>query len=86
MTDKEIVKRVDSLKHECEELKNNLHIANTNHEAAKQERDRYLKALEEIEEYCDKQISLTGDLPFRITESDILDIINKAKGTDNGLS
>lgn len=44
-----------------------------------QECDRYRKALKEIEEYCDMQISLTGDLPFRTTESDILDIINKAK-------
>lgn len=42
--------------------------------------DRYRKALDEIEEYCHNQISLTGDLPFRTTESDILDIINKAKG------
>lgn len=41
---------------------------------------RYRKALEEIEEYCNKQISFIGDLPFRTTESDILDIINKAKG------
>ena len=44
--------------------------------------DRYRKALEEIEEYCNNQISLTGDLPFRTTESDILDIINKAKGEE----
>lgn len=42
--------------------------------------DRYRKALDEIEEYCHKQISFIGDLPFRTTESDILDIINKAKG------
>ena len=40
---------------------------------------RYRKALDEIEDYCDKQISLTGDLPFKTTESDILDIINKVK-------
>ena len=44
------------------------------------EAGRYRKALDEIEDYCDKQISLTGDLPFRTTESDILNIINKAKG------
>lgn len=43
----------------------------------------YRNALEKIEEYCDRQISLTGDLPFRTTESDILDIINKAKGNNN---
>lgn len=35
--------------------------------------------LEEIEEYCIKDISLTGDLPFRTAASDILDIINKVK-------
>lgn len=41
---------------------------------------RYRKTLDEIEDYCNKQISFIGDLPFRTTESDILDIINKAKG------
>ena len=46
--------------------------------------DRYRKALEEIEEYCIKEISLTGDLPFRTTVSDILDIINKVKDGNNG--
>ena len=35
---------------------------------------------EALEEYCNKQISFTGELPFKTTESDILDIINKAKG------
>lgn len=45
--------------------------------------NRYRKALDEIEYYCNKQISLTGDLPFRTTESDILDIINKVKGGNN---
>lgn len=45
--------------------------------------DRYRRALDEIEDYCDKQISLTGDLPFKTTESDILDIISKAKGEGN---
>lgn len=44
---------------------------------------RYCSALDEIEDYCHKQISLTGDLPFKTTESDILDIINKVKGEIN---
>ena len=42
--------------------------------------DRYKQALEEIEKYCNNQIGLTGDLPFRTTESDILDIISRVKG------
>ena len=49
------------------------------------EAGRYRKALDEIEDYCNKQISLTGDLPFRTTESDILDIINKAKDGSNDM-
>ncbi len=60
---------------ECEELKNNLHIANTNHEAAEKECDRYLEALEEIEEYIN-QYEMLGKLNIKY----ILDIINKAKG------
>lgn len=47
------------------------------------ENSELYKSLKEIEEYCDMQISLTGDLPFRTTESDILDIINKVKGDLN---
>ena len=39
--------------------------------------DRYRKALEEIEEYCNNVLSFTA---VRTTESDILNIINKAKG------
>ena len=42
-----------------------------------QECDRYRKALEEIEEYCNNVLSFTA---VRTTESDILNIINKAKG------
>lgn len=43
------------------------------------QRDKYKQALEEIENYCNDQICLTGDLRFRTTESDILGIISKAK-------
>lgn len=38
------------------------------------------QALDDIEKYCNNQISLTGDLPFRTTKSAILDIISSAKG------
>ena len=41
------------------------------------------RTLEEIKEYCNDQIGEigpTGDLSFRATEIDILNIINKAKG------
>lgn len=41
------------------------------------------QALDEIDEYCIKDISLTGDLLFRTTASDILDIIRKAKDNNN---
>ena len=40
---------------------------------------RYRNALDEIEKYCNNSISITGELPFKTTESDILEIINKAK-------
>lgn len=71
------------------ELENNLHIANTNHQAAEKECDRYLEALEEIEKVinnilnsclgrntvsCRPAHNVCGDL------IKILDIINKAKG------
>ncbi len=45
--------------------------------------EKYKQALDEIEKYCNNQIGLTGDLPFRTTESDILDIISKVKGEGN---
>ena len=45
--------------------------------------NRYRKVLDEIEEYCENEISITGDLPFRTTASDILDIISKAKEINN---
>lgn len=39
----------------------------------------YRKVLDEVEEYCENEISITGDLLFRTTVSDILNIISKAK-------
>ena len=67
---------------ECEELKNNLHIANTNHEAAEKECDRYLKALEEIKKVCieDTREFADGTQVRYDSLDDILNIINKAKG------
>ena len=69
---------------ECEDLKHELDLYKTwyraKHGDVKNTLGRYRKALDKIEEYCNEQISLTGDLPFRTTESDILDIINKVKG------
>ena len=56
------------------ELENNLHIANTNHEAAEKECDRYLEALEEIEDFRKKHCD------FLCEGNRILYIINKAKG------
>lgn len=48
---------------ECEELKNNLFIANSNHEAAEKECDRYRQALQKIEEILTYYaISTLGDL------------------------
>ena len=87
---------VAELKHECEELKNNLHIANTNHEAAEQECDRYRKALDEIEGLVSKvdvaDECSYGDFNCSNCDDDctcpaivkrlILDIINKAKGEE----
>ena len=47
--------------------------------------DFYYNVLEEIEEYCKNEISITGDLPFRTTASDILDIISSTKQRKNNL-
>lgn len=68
---------------ECEELKNNLHIANTNHEAAEQECDCYCKALEEIEGMLQVIVESNKVYPLQSNLYKILDIISKAKGEDN---
>lgn len=83
---------VNELEQECDELKKELRELKLKHttlqnryqqlDGATLEAIRYRKALEEIEGYCIKDISLAGDLPFRTTASDILDIINKAKGEE----
>ena len=67
---------------ECEELKERL--VRTEEDLKYQcvdcmncQSDRYRKALEEIEGYCNNVLSFTA---VRTTESDILDIISRAKG------
>lgn len=69
------------LEQERKELKNNLHIANTNHKAAEQECDRYRKALEKIESICleDAYTFADGTVLRYDSLDDILDIINKVK-------
>ena len=66
----------ESTANKNKELENNLHIANTNHEAAEKECDRYLEALEEIEDFRKKHCD------FLCEGNRILDIINKAKGEE----
>ncbi len=66
-----------ALREENEELKNNLYIANTNHEAAEKECDHYRKALEEIEGY----VKTTIRMPLE--RKVIINIIGKAKGEAN---
>lgn len=75
--------KIKKLSQECEELKEK-------YEEIKEDRynlnmemytfDRYRKVLEEIEKYCNNVLSFTA---VRTTESDILDIINKAKEKNN---
>ena len=72
--------KLRSLEQENEELKKQLETSEKWRIESDHQNARYRKALEEIEEYCENQISITGDLPFRTTASDILDIISKAKG------
>lgn len=58
-----------------------MHIANTNHEAAEQECDRYRKALEEIEFEVTEEMKETGaDTDAYGCFMEIINIINKVKG------
>lgn len=75
-------KRLARKTQECEELKERLVRTEENLkyqcvDCMNVKSDRYHKALDEIEEYCNNVLSFTA---VRTTESDILDIINKAKG------
>ena len=86
----EIIKRVDILKHECEELKKNNQILcdlYKNVDSCLQKRtekfDCYRKALKEIEEVADdyNRVGKTSQY-YRDGFEQILDIINKAKGEE----
>lgn len=79
--DRRLIKENEELKERLERIEKDLKYQCVDCMNVKS--GRYRKALDEIEDYCNKQISLTGDLPFRTTESDILDIINKVKGGNN---
>ena len=74
-----LLKRLDLKTQECEELKAYAQRQENQREEYYKEYLKKDKALKEIEEYCKNEISITGDLPFRTTASDILDIIDKAK-------
>ena len=76
----EIIKRVDILKQECEELKVYAQRQENQREAYYKEFLRKDKALEEIEEYIKEEEWSLLDYVIR----DINDIINKAKGESNG--
>ena len=84
----EIIKRVDILKQECEELKKQLETsekwrikAESSNEKLELRNTCYRKALEEIERYCSiKNDPDIQDVPYRIIAPTILNIINKAKG------
>lgn len=86
LNNRQIIESAENLIYENSELYKNLKEKEQEYEELKFSMEllsfKYKKCnsvLEEIEEYCNKQISLTEDLPFRTTESDILDIINKVK-------
>lgn len=78
------------LEQECEELKNKIKKLRKNLALEIEINDCYRKALEEIEEIanetCIDSQSDCKSCNFSCEHKDILDIINKAKGTDNGLS
>lgn len=44
----------------------------------------YRHTLDKITQYCESNICLTGDLPFRTTDSDILEIIYKMEDKNHG--
>ena len=69
---------VAELKHECEEYKKQLEFERTHRTVIDAERNRYRKALMDIEEYIN-QYEMLGKLNIKY----ILYIINKAKGEGN---
>ena len=84
---KELEEKLLRKEQECEKLKKELNgsekwriKAEGLNEKLDLKNTRYRKALEEIEEYCNNVLSFTA---VRTTESDILDIISKAKGGED---
>ena len=74
----ELEARVKELLKENQQLRNSLSDSLMfKFTGQENETNRYRKALEEIEGYCNNVLSFTA---VRTTESDILNIINKAKG------
>lgn len=84
---KSLIEQLTRKTQECEELlKENQQLRNSLSDSLmfkftsqENETDGYRKALKEIEEYCNNVLSFTA---VRTTESDILNIINKAKGEE----
>ena len=86
----EIIKRVDILKQECEELKERLERTEEDLkyqcvDCMNVKSDRYHKALEEIEHYFEQPCEdcYASSKCQKCIEIEILDIINKAKGSNN---
>lgn len=73
---------IDDLKQECEELKSESFTREELITIQEKDIDRYLKALEEIEEVCKCNFH-TPTLEEKELADEILDIINKAKGERN---
>ena len=75
-----LAKQLEEKEQECEELKDYAKRQENQRETYYKEFLKKDKALEEIEKYCNNVLSFTA---VRTTESDILDIINKAKDGNN---
>lgn len=80
---------VAELKHECEEYKKQLEFVRTHRSVIDAERNRYRKALEEIEEVikspcAEDCVYYEPSRCYDCIKTSILDIINKAKGEGNG--
>lgn len=76
LTKAKLIEQLISKTQECEGLKKQLEFVRTHRTVIDAEKDRYRKALEEIEEYIKEEEWSLLDYVIR----DILNIINKAKG------
>lgn len=88
LENKEGYEIVDELKQECEELEKQLEFARTHRTVIDADKNRYRKALEEIEtatkinceEICGRKFADCNDTSC--FSADILDIISRAKGEE----